>query len=152
MILEHFLGKWGPESDQLPGGAPGHPKVPWGSPEHLPRSFLLHKCSPRNPLGAKIIYQTHIHRHRAAIMLIQDSEILQIPKIQIYNAKKQAPSTKPRSLLPCSHQTTTANLVCTASCNCRSTVCRKFLDTHSRGDILSQLEHPRANSVALSVP
>ena len=28
MILEHFLERWGPESDQLLGGPPGHSKAP----------------------------------------------------------------------------------------------------------------------------
>ena len=28
MFLEHFLGKWVPESDQLLGGPPGLPKAP----------------------------------------------------------------------------------------------------------------------------
>ena len=46
MILAHFLGKWVPESDQLLGGPPGHPKAPLGTPEPLQGQF----CHPKTDL------------------------------------------------------------------------------------------------------
>ena len=51
MILSRFLGKWGPESDQLLGGPPGHPKAPLGTPEPLQGPFLSPKNGPRFDLG-----------------------------------------------------------------------------------------------------